>query len=96
MTGEELEKLMQEISGELERLNIDPDSPPDNDDNKHTRVLKARKKALEKIKVAKEKRNIDREAKACLEYAIITEYTERSPLWLILARVKLASWFRFY
>ncbi len=96
MTDEELEKLTQEISGELERLNIDPDSPPDNDDNKHTRVLKARKKALDMVKTAREKGNIDRETKACLEYAIITEYAERSPLWFYLARIRLASWFRFY
>ena len=96
MTDEELEKLAQEISGELERLDIDPGSPPGRDDDKHTRVLKARKKAIDNIKTAKEKGNIDREAKACLEYAIITEYAERSPLWFILARMRLASWFRFY
>ena len=96
MTDEELEKLNQDISVELKRLKDNPESPSDKDDDKRRRVLEARRRALDKIKVARESGNIDRETKACMEYAIVTEYAERNSFWLILARMKLASWFRFY
>ena len=92
MTDEELEKLKQDISGEIERLTADPDSPPDKAGKRHILVLEARRKALDKIKTARESGNIDREAKACMEYAMITEYAEKNPWLFMLMRVRLATW----
>jgi RPA family protein len=94
MNDEELEKLMQEVSAEIEQMSADPEKPLSKAEKRHKVVLEARKNALDRIKTAREKGNLDREEKACMEYAVITEYAEKNYLLFVLARMKLASWVR--
>ena len=95
MTDEDLEKLTQEVDGQIEQMSVDAESPLGKAESKRMRILEARRRALDGIKTAKEKGNLDREAKACMEYTVITEYGERNFFLLMLARIKLATWFRF-
>lgn len=95
MTDEELENLTQEVSGQLEQLSGDPEKPPGKAEKKHRLVLEARHRALDRIKTAKEKGSVDREAKACMEYAVITEYAERNPIIFAIVRAGMATWVRF-
>ncbi len=95
MTDEELEKLTQEVTGQIERMSDDPENPLDKAEKKHKRILEARRRALDRIKTAKEKGNVDREAKDSMEYAVITEYAEKNPFIFALIRAGLATWIRF-
>jgi len=95
MTDEELEKLTQEVSGQIEQVSGDPEKPLDKAEMKHKRILEARRRALDRIKSAKERGNIDSEAKSCMEYAVITEYAEKNPFIFALIRAGLATWVRF-
>ena len=95
MTDEELDKLTQEVTGQLEQLSGDPEKPLDRAEKKHRHILEARLRALDRIKTAKEKGGVDREARACMEYALITEYAEKKPFLFALIRAGLATWVRF-
>ena len=95
MTDEELDKITQEIAAEIEQFSGDFESPLGKAEKKHLRILGARLRALERIRAVKEKGSVDQEAKACMEYAMITEYAEKNPILLALLRVRLATWPRF-
>lgn len=92
MTDEELQKLMDEVSGEIARLQDNPEEALTKAEKKHQRVLQARQWALERIKEAMEKGNISQEAGACMDYALLTEYGERNPILYNLA--KSQTWWR--
>ena len=95
MTDEDLAKLMQEISEEIERLPERKDKPLNRKDRKHKLVLRARNQALEQVKEAKKKGNFNRETKALLDYALLTEYGEKNILWYNLMKARLGFWSRF-
>lgn len=90
MTDEELQKLMEEVSGEVAKMPDDPEKLLTRAEKKHNRVLQARQRALNRIKEAKEKGNVNQEARACMDYAILTEYGERNPILYNL--VKSQTW----
>jgi len=95
MTGEELEKLLRDISGEIEQLKDDPEKPLDRVQRKHRVVLQARLQALERIKGAREKGEERVETNADLDYTLLTEYGEKHPLWLNFVRSQVGWWSRW-
>ena len=48
--------------------------------------------ALDRIKKAKEKGSMNQEVKACLDYALLTEYGEKHPLWMNFMRSQMGWW----
>jgi len=92
MTDEELDKLTQELSGQIEQLPDDPEKPMNRAERKHKLVLRARHQALEQVRAAKEKGNINQEVKACLDYGLITEYGERNIFLYNLMKARLCWW----
>ncbi len=92
MTDEELARLMQEISDEIEQLPESSDKPLSRKESKHKLVLRARRQALEKVKEAKEKGSLNSETKAALDYAILTEYGEKNILLYNFMKSRLNWW----
>lgn len=95
MTDEELDRLIREISGDIEQLAEDPENPLSRKERRHKLVLRARRQALEKIKEAKEKGNTNQEVKANLEYTLLTEYAEKNILLYNLMKARLFMWRAF-
>jgi hypothetical protein len=95
VTAEELDKLMKDISGELEKLADDPENPLSRSERKHRSVLQARHAALERIKAAKEEGNFGKETQASLDYGLLTEYGERHPLLFNFVRSQVRSWLQW-
>jgi hypothetical protein len=95
MTAEELEKLTNEISAELEKLTDDPEKPLKYKERRHRSVLRARKDALERMKVAMEKGDFSKETQASLDYGVLTEYGERHPLLFNLVKSQMGFWLRW-
>lgn len=77
MTGEDAEKLITDISAELERLGDDRDKL-NWKERKHRAVLRARKDALERVKAAIAEGDFNKETRANLDYGLLTEYGERN------------------
>ena len=95
MTDEELDRLTREISGDIEQMAEDPEKPLSRKERRRKLILRARRQALDKIKEAKEKGNINQEVKANLEYSLLTEYAEKS-IWLYnLMKARLFMWRAF-
>lgn len=92
MTDEELNKLTREISGDIEQLAEDPENPLSRKERRRKLILRARRQALEKVKEAKEKGNINQEVKANLEYSLLTEYAEKNILLYNLMKARLFMW----
>ena len=78
MTDEELEELRQEVSGELEQMSTTPDEQLDRKERRHRAVLHARKEALDRLIKARQEGDVHQEAKAGLDYSLLTEYGERN------------------
>jgi hypothetical protein len=95
VTGEELEKLMNGISSELETLVDDPEKPLSYKERRHRSVLRARKNALERIKTAMEEGNFSKETQASMDYGLLTEYGERHPLLFNLVKSQIGIWLRW-
>lgn len=95
MTEEELDRLTQEISGDIKLLADDPEKPLSRKERRHKLVLRARRQALEKVKEAKEKGNTNQEVKANLEYTLLTEYAEKNILLYNLMKARLFMWRAF-
>jgi hypothetical protein len=95
VTDEELYRLLQEISGQIEQLADDPERPLSRKEKKHRLVLQARRRALERIKEAKEKDNIHQELKANMDYSLLTEYGEKNIFIYNLMKSRLGFWRTF-
>jgi hypothetical protein len=92
MTGEELEALQRELSQQIERLSNIPDRQMSRKERRHRVVLRARKEALDRVKEAREKGNMHREARANLDYAILTEYGERNVFLFNFMKARMFWW----
>ena len=92
MTDEELENLAKELSGQIEQLPDDPEKPLNRAERKHKLVLRARRQTLERVKEAKEKGNINQEAKAYLDYGLLTDYGERNIFLYNLMKARTYWW----
>ena len=95
MTNEELDRLTQEISGDIEQLAEDPEKPLSRKERRRKLILRARRQALDKIKEAKEKGSVNQEVKANLEYTLLTEYAEKNILLYNLMKARLFMWRAF-
>jgi len=95
LTEEELDKITQEISGEIEQLPDDPEKPLSRKEKKHKLVLRARGEALDKIREAREQGDFNREIRANLDYALLTEYAEKNVFLYNLMKARLAWWRAF-
>jgi hypothetical protein len=95
VTEEELDSLTQELTRKIEELPDDPEKPLNRKERKHKLVLRARRQALERIKEAREEGDIQREARASLDYALLTEYGERNILLYNLMKARLGFWRAF-
>jgi hypothetical protein len=92
MTDEELETLQTELSQQIERLSRIPDKQMSRTERKHQAVLRARKEALDRVKGARGEENTHREAKANLDYAILTEYGERNIFLYNFMKARMSWW----
>ncbi len=95
MNVKELDKLIETISGELEKLAENPEESLSRAEKKHRSVLRARKAALEETKAAMEEGNLNKEIQASLDYGVLTEYGERHPLLFNFVRSQMKSWLRW-
>jgi hypothetical protein len=92
MTDEELTKLTGEITGQIEQLPVDADKAQGRAERRHWLVLRARREALDRIKTAREKSDMRQEAKASLDYALLTEYGEKNILLYNLMKARSGWW----
>ena len=72
MTNEELEALIQETTEKLERLSADTEKPLTKKERNQKVLLRLQSEALKKIKAAKEKGSVQQEARAGMDYALLT------------------------
>jgi hypothetical protein len=92
MTDEELEKLRVELSREIERLCRIPDKQLSRTERKRRVVLRARKEALEKIKKAREDGSLHGEARASLDYSLLTRYGEKNVFLYNFMKARMCWW----
>jgi hypothetical protein len=92
MTDEELTRLTGEITGQIEKLPEDPSKTQGWAEKKHRLVLQARREALGRVKAAREKSDIRQEAKACMDYALLTEYGEKNQLLFNFMKARSGWW----
>jgi hypothetical protein len=89
MTNEELEKLKAELVGQIEKLSVE--GVVLSKEEKKTKILlRAKEKALNRIKEAREKGSIRQETKALVDYALLNEYGHRHWLVYNLARSRMS------
>jgi hypothetical protein len=92
MTDEELEELRQEVSVKIEQLPDTPDEQLNNKERRHRAVLQARQRALDRMKKARQEGNIHQEARAGLDYTLLTEYGERNIFLYNIMKARLSWW----
>jgi hypothetical protein len=80
MTDEELEKLKAGIAEQIERLSGEG-VVLSKEERKTKLLLKAKEKALDRIKEARKKGSLRQETRASIDYALLNEYGHRN--WLI-------------
>jgi hypothetical protein len=89
---EEMEALIKKVSEELEQLDAEPEKSLSKKDRRRKVLLQARSAALDRIKKAKEKGTMSQEVKACMDYALLTEYGEKHPLLMNYMKSQIGWW----
>ena len=92
MTNEELEKLMQEVSEQIDRLSDDPEKPLTRQERTRKLVLNVQREALKKIQSAKAKGSLHQEVRAGMDYALLVRYGEKNPFLMNFVRSKMRWW----
>lgn len=95
MTDEELEKLMQELAEQIKQLHDDPAKPLSKAERKHRVLLQARLEALGGVKAAREKHDMRLEARAGIDYVLVTEYGEKNFILYNLMKSRAGWWHRW-
>jgi hypothetical protein len=95
VTEEEIDRLTQDISRRIEQLSGDSERPLNRKERKEKLVLRARLQTLERIKEAKDRGDIYREARSSLDYALLTDYGEKNILLYNLMKARLGFWRAF-
>ena len=93
MTDEELERLKAELVEKIESLSGD-DNVLNKEERKERFLLKAKDRALDRIKEAREKGAVRQETRASIDYALLNEYGHRNWLIFNLAKSRM-SFFGF-
>jgi len=89
---DELETLIREVSEQLGQLTARPEKSLSREERKRKVLLQARGAALDRIKQAKEKGSLNQEVRACLDYALLTEYGEKHPLLMNFMKSQIGLW----
>jgi hypothetical protein len=92
VTPEELDRLVDDITGQLEGLVDDPEKPLGRKERRRRVLLLAKKEALERLKAAREHGDLNKETRASLDYSLLTEYGEKHPLLFNIIRSQLGWW----
>ena len=92
MNDDELEKLIREVSEQLGQLTARPENSLSRQERRKKVLLQARGAALDRIKQAKEKGSLNQEVKACLDYALLTEYGEKHPFLMNFMKSQIGLW----
>jgi len=92
VTDEELENLTQELSGQIEQLSDDPEKPLVRKERKHKLVLQARRQALDRVKEARGKGDLNQEIKANIDYTLLTDYGEKNIFLYNFMKSRLYWW----
>lgn len=88
MTDEELEEEIQNLTESIDKLSKSED-PLTKQEKRRKHILLLKQETLQRIKKAKEKKDLSQEIKCNMDYALLEEYGEKHPLLLHLARIKL-------
>jgi len=88
MTDEELDQASQELNEAIDKLSKCKE-PLTKQEKRRKFILPLKKETLQKIKQAKEKKDLSQEIKYNMDYALLEEYGERHPILLHLARMKI-------
>jgi hypothetical protein len=94
MTDEELDNLIKDMSGQLKQLTDDPERKLTKQERKDKYLLAAKIAAVEKIKAAREKGNLNQEIRASMDYNLLVEYGHKNPLLFNYIRSQ-TRWFGF-
>ena len=78
MTDEEITKLIQELSEELDKLS-DSEKPLSKEEKNHINTLLLRKETLQKIKEARKKGKSYQEFSLTMTYGLLTSIGEKHP-----------------
>jgi hypothetical protein len=89
MTNEEVESLIKEVSEKIDRLADDPEKPLTKQEKKRKLVLQLQKETLQRIMAAKEKGSLRQEARASMDYTLLTQYGEKHPLLMHFIRSQM-------
>jgi hypothetical protein len=92
VNDEQLDNLTREISAEIEQMSSDAAKPLTRQERKHKLVLRARRQALDRMKEAKGKGDINQEVKANLDYALLTDYGEKNIFLYNFMKARLYWW----
>ena len=94
MTGEELAKLIQELSEQIDQFSDDPEKPLAKEERTRKLVLQLRMDTLKTIQTAQEKGNGHQEMRAGVDYALLTKYGEKHPLLMNFIKSQV-GWYGF-
>jgi hypothetical protein len=92
MTDEELEKSIKEISEQISQLADSPEKPLSREERRKKVLLQAKSRALNRIKAAKEKGNLNQEIRASMDYTLLCEYGEKHPLLINFMKSQMGLW----
>ena len=92
MTDEELEKLIQEKTEEIDGLPDGSDTPLTRKERSQRLVLRLQKEALEKMKQARERNNVFQEIRASMDYSILVKYGGKHPFWIGFLKAQAGWW----
>ena len=92
MTDEELEALIQEVSEQIKQLPDGSETKLSKEERKQKLMLQLRSEALKRIKTAKEKGSLNQEVRACMDYALLTQYGDKNPFLLNFIKSQIGWW----
>ena len=87
MTDEELQQTIQELGEDIDKLS-DPDKPLAKEDKRRKQILLLKKDTLERMKVAREKRNVGQELNLTVQYGLLNSLADKHPYLLYFLQSK--------
>jgi len=87
MTDEELERTIQEVSEELDKL-YNSEKPLTKKEKRHRQILPLQKETLLKMKEARARKDTIQEGDLALTYGLLTTMGEKHPFLMSFLRTK--------